>query len=102
MFDAGDPHPQTSRGHYRNRKRGRIRLQSHAVQDPGFYYYVTARCTEMQRSSFYGSTQWVCGRSSLLLSVNVDASIAEPETETDCTLACIYEREEGRTFVHHQ
>lgn len=73
---------------------------SHALQHPGFYYYVAARCTEMRRSRFMAALNGDVGPHPLCRVLMLTRPIAEPKT--DCTLAWIHEREEGRTSVHYQ
>ena len=68
---------------------------SHALQHPGHYYYMAARCTEARRERFLASE--VCPLQSHSGAAHVYRNLAgylsEPEL---CTGVC--QREEGRPF----
>ena len=61
---------------------------SHALQHPGFYYYVAARCTEMRRSRFMAALNGDVGAHYFRWMVLLTRFLAKPKT--DYTFTWLY------------
>jgi len=76
---------------------------NHALQHPGFYYYVAARCTEIRRSRFLAALEAeVISLLSLPPGHNNDTGWITAKSETHRNFSWVYEREEGWTPGHYQ